>query len=184
MKYILYLLLLSLSPMIIADESGEKTTATVRQTPYAEDQKVIFDFFFNHPHKINTGLDWLRVYMNTLMDSPYDQAPEFMSIKVMIHGAEILTLVGNNYEKYTRAVQRMRYFESLGVEFMACHSFATELGYQPSDFYDFVTLVPAAHNELIHWQSNGYTLMTPLAQNKLLSREELRKPQPVSDAKK
>lgn len=169
----LYLLvaLLSFSPFALADV---ETPAKVVQTPYNDEQKTVFQFFFNHPVKINTGLDWLRIYMNTLINEPYGMAPEFMDVKVVIHGTEIVALLKSRYEKYQTAVERMKYYASLGVEFIACHSFAEELGYQPKDFYEFVTLAPSGPNEVIHWQQQGYALIIPQAQDKLIDLNELR----------
>ncbi len=173
----LYLLgiLLSVSYAALASAT-EENPAKVVQTPYNEEQKTLFQFFFNHPAKINTGLDWLRVYMNTLINDPYGMAPEFMQVKVVIHGTEIVTLLKKNRQKYQSAVERMEYYASLGVEFIACHSFAEGLGYQPKDFYDFVTLAPSGPNEVIHWQQQGYALIIPQALDKLINLDELRAP--------
>lgn len=65
--------------------------ATFEQTPYQE-PKVVFEFYFDNPDKINSALYWIRSYINPLTESPYDYAPEFMNIKVIIHGTEIVTV--------------------------------------------------------------------------------------------
>ena len=39
------------------------------QTPYHE-PKVVFDFYFDDPQKINTALYWIRSLMNPLMKYP------------------------------------------------------------------------------------------------------------------
>ena len=63
--------------------------ATFVQTPYKE-PKVVFEFYFDNPNKINSALYWLRSYINPLTEEPYNYAPEFMDIKVIIHGTEIV----------------------------------------------------------------------------------------------
>jgi uncharacterized protein len=155
-----------------AARAGEGASRLV-QTPYTE-QKVVFDFYFDNPEKINAALYWIRSLMNPLMDAPYDIAPESLDIKVVIHGTEIVTLARKNFEKYRDAVERMRYYASLGVQFKVCALAAQDYGYQPDAFYDFVEVVPSAITELAHWQLQGYALITPVVMEKRFSIEEIR----------
>jgi intracellular sulfur oxidation DsrE/DsrF family protein len=155
-----------------APSVGEEVSRQV-QTPYTE-QKVVFDFYFDNPEKINAALYWIRSLMNPLMDAPYDIAPEFLDIKVVIHGTEIVALARKNFEKYRDAVERMRYYASLGVQFKVCGLAAQDYGYQPDGFYEFVEVVPSAITELAHWQLQGYALITPVVMEKHFSIEEIR----------
>lgn len=143
-------------------------------TPYSDEQKVLFEFFLDEPAKINSALYWLRSYMNTLMDEPYALAPEFMNIIVLIHGTEIVTLAKKNYNKYKSAVQRMRYYEQLGVEFRVCGDAADDYGYTAADFHSFVKIIPSAIVELAHWQTSGYAIIRPLVFEKKYSIDEIR----------
>lgn len=152
--------------------AGEQVSHEV-QTPYTE-QKVVFDFYLDNPEKINSALYWIRSLMNPLMDSPYEMAPEFMDIKVVIHGMEIVTVARKNYDKYRDAVERMRYYASLGVEFKVCGLAARDYDYDTDAFYEFVDVVPSAITELAHWQLQGYALITPTVMEKKLSIEEIR----------
>ena len=126
------------------------------QTPYDE-QKVLYDFYFDDPNKINAALYWIRSLINPLMDTPYDMSPELMDIKVIIHGTEIVTVAKHNYGKYKDAVERMRYYSELGVDFRVCGLAAEDYGYTAKDFQDFITLTPSAITELSHWQAQGYS---------------------------
>jgi hypothetical protein len=152
--------------------AGERVSRAV-QTPYGE-QQVVFDFYFDDPSKINSALYWIRSLINPLMDAPYGIAPEFMDIKVVIHGTEIVTVARKNYEKYQDAVERMRYYASLGVEFKVCGLAAHDYGYATDDFYEFIDVVPSAITELTHWQLQGYALLTPQVMEKHYSIEEIR----------
>lgn len=143
------------------------------QTPY-EEQKVVFDFYFDDPARINSALYWIRALMNPLMDEPYNQAPEFMDIVVVIHGTEIVTTVERNYKKYKDAVERMKYYAALGVKFRVCGLAAVDYGYSAKDFYNFIELAPSAITELAHWQLKGYALITPQIRDKKFSIEEIR----------
>ncbi|MCK5648659.1 MAG: DsrE family protein [Gammaproteobacteria bacterium] len=155
-------------------KQAEGSSAQYIQTPYADEQNVLFEFYLDEPAKIHSALYWLRSYMNTLIDAPYDLAPEFMNIIVLIHGTEIVTLAKKNYSQYKNAVERMRYYEQLGVEFRVCGDAADDYGYTLNDFHDFVKVVPSAIVELAHWQTQGYALIRPLVFEKKFTIEEIR----------
>ncbi len=165
--------LLAVVLLLYATTGFSTEKSKLNYTPY-EPQKVIFDFYFDHPDKINTALYWIRSLITPLMDSPYNYAPEFMDIKVMIHGTEIVTLAKKNYNRYKTAVERMRYYDSLGIQFKVCSLAAHDFGYQDKDFYDFIQVVPSAITELVHWQMQGYGLITPQVYDKKFSTEEIR----------
>ena len=138
------------------------------------DPKVVFDFFFANPQHIGSGLNWIRSYMNPLMEEPYNLAPDFMDIIVVVHGTELVTLARHNYDKYQEAVERMRYYASLGVKFKACRQAANDYGYSTADFYDFVDVVPSAMAEVAHWQQLGYGLVIPQIHEKTFTIDEIR----------
>ena len=153
---------------------GAVQAATFEQTEYSEDQKVVFDFYFNHPVKMGAALFWLRTYINTLMAEPYNMAPEFMDIKVIIRGAEIVTMAKKNYAQYRELVERVKYYQALGVEFRACLLAARDYGYNPEDLQDFLILTPSALNDVVHWQLEGYAVITPNVQERVISIDEIR----------
>lgn len=153
--------------------TGVRAEAEFVQTPYTE-QKVVFDFYFDEPNKTASALYWVRALLNSLMEEPYGYAPEFLDIKVVLHGTEIVTLAKHNYEKYKDIVERMQYYASLGVEFKVCALAAQDYGYQLNDFQDFVHVVPSAITELAHWQLRGFALIKPEVMSKKYAIEELR----------
>jgi len=155
-------------------KQAEGSSAQYIETPYSDDQNVLFEFYLDEPAKIHSALYWLRSYMNTLMAEPYDLVPEFMNIIVLIHGTEIVTLARKNYSQYKNAVERMRYYEQLGVEFRVCGDAADDYGYTANDFHDFVKIVPSAMVELAHWQTQGYAVIRPLVFEKKFTIEEIR----------
>jgi len=143
------------------------------ETPYKE-PKVVFEFYFDDPQKINSALYWIRSLVTPLSEDPYGYAPEFMNIKVVIHGTEIVTVAKKNYKKYKTAVERMRYYAQLGVEFKVCGLASHDFGYRVSDYYEFIQVVPSAMPEIAHWQMEGYALITPRIMDKKFSTEEIR----------
>ena len=170
---VLFLLINLGTASLHAAESTGSNGATWVQTPYSE-QQVLFDFYFDQPDKINPALYWIRSLMNHLMDAPYNQAPEFMNIVVVIHGTEIVTVAKNNYQRYQQAVERMRYYADLGVSFRVCGLAAQDYGYSIADFYEFIEVVPSAITELAHWQQQGYSLITPQVLEKKYATEDIR----------
>jgi intracellular sulfur oxidation DsrE/DsrF family protein len=143
------------------------------QTPYTA-QKIVYEFYFDEPDDINSALFWLRSHVNPLSESPYDIGIDENDIKVVIHGTEIVTVAKKNYNKYREAVERMRYYADLGVEFKVCALAAKDFDYAPDDFHDFIDVVPSAMTELAHWQLQGYALMRPVILHKKYRNEEIR----------
>ncbi len=167
MRFSIAVLLLVFSFTCLAESANHV------QTPYAE-QKVVYDFYFDEPAKINSALYWIRSLMNPLGEDPYNYAPELIDIVVIIHGTEIVTVVQHNYEKYKDAVERMRYYAELGVKFRVCGLAAADYGYIDKDFYEFIEVAPSAITELSHWQQQGFSLITPIVMDKKYSIEEIR----------
>ncbi|HEA25681.1 MAG TPA: hypothetical protein ENH92_01020 [Ectothiorhodospiraceae bacterium] len=123
---------------------------------------------------MGTALYWIRSFINPLSEPPYSFAPEFMEIKVVIHGTEIVTVAKKNYQKYREVVERMRYYAALGVEFKVCNLAAADYDYRTEDFFEFIDVVPSAFTELVHWQQQGYALLTPTVYLRTQSVEEIR----------
>lgn len=166
--------LFCLISLLASPSYSEETKAQFVDTPYADEQKVLFELFLDEPAKIHSALYWLRSYMNTLTSEPYGLAPEFMNVIVLIHGTEIVTVAKKNYDKYKNAVERMRYYEQLGVEFRVCGDAADDYGYTVNDFQNFIKIVPSAMVELAHWQTQGYAIIRPLVFEKKYTIEEIR----------
>jgi intracellular sulfur oxidation DsrE/DsrF family protein len=167
LKRIIPVLLLAFPVSLFSD------TAVYTDTPYKEPQ-VVYDFYFNEPEDINSALYWIRSLMNSLMEEPYSMDPEMMDIVVVIHGMEIVTVAIKNYERYKAAVDRMRYFSELGVKFKVCGLAAGDYGYSVDDFQDYIEVVPSAINELVHWQQQGYALVSPTILSKKYSIDDIR----------
>lgn len=91
----------------IASNPAQAEGGSWLQTPYRE-QKVLFDFYFGDPNKINIALYWIRAQMNPLIDEHYNQAPALMQTVVIIHGTEIVTVARKNYDRFKDAAERMR----------------------------------------------------------------------------
>ncbi|MEN8167523.1 MAG: DsrE family protein [Pseudomonadota bacterium] len=160
--------------MVVMSSTGLAEEKARYVEPAYQPPKVVYEFYLDDPAKMSSALYWVRALINPLMASPYDMAPEFMDIKLVIHGTEIVTLARKNYEKYRDVVERMRYYAALGVEFKVCGMAAEDFGYKVEDFHEFVQVVPSAFTELVHWQQQGYALVTPQVFLRTKTREEIR----------
>lgn len=143
-------------------------------TPAYAPARAVFDIYLDDPKKLGSALYWVRALVNPLMDAPYGYAPEELSVVVVIHGTEIVTVAKKNEARYRDVVERMRYFASLGIAFKVCGEAAADYGYALKDFQDFVEVVPNAITELVHWQQQGYALITPQIVSKKFGVEEIR----------
>jgi len=131
-------------------------------TPDYDPPKVVYDFYLDDPQKMGTALYWIRSLINPLQASPYHMDPEMdMDIVVIIHGTEIVTVAKKNEEKYADVVARMRYYHGLGVDFHVCGLAAEDFDYAHEEFQDFITLVPSAFTDLVHYQQQGYAVIRP-----------------------
>ncbi|WP_296872073.1 DsrE family protein [Tibeticola sp.] len=152
---------------------GVQAQAQRVQTPYAK-PKVIFDLYLDHPDKMATALYWVRSFVNPLTEAPYSFFDEDMKIVVLLHGTELVTVARKNEERYAEVVQRMRYYAERGVQFRVCGLALTDYGYTAEELQPFIEVAPSAMTELVHWQNQGYALVTPQVVDKKLSIESIR----------
>ncbi len=143
------------------------------QTPY-ETPKVLFDFYLDHPAKMGAALYWIRSLINPLTDAPYSMFPEDMKVIVLLHGTELVTVARKNEARYEEAVQRMRYYADMGVRFLVCSLALIDYRYTAEDLQPFVEIIPSSVPEIVHWQNQGYALITPQVPDKQFSVDEIR----------
>ncbi len=148
-----------------------RAEATFVNTPYAA-PKVVFDFFLDDPAKMASALYWLRSLILPLSVPPYEYNTD--TIKVVVHGTELVTLAKKNEAKYKDVVDRMRYYADLGIEFKVCGMAMHDYGYSAKDLQDFVHIVPSAPVELVHWQNQGYAVLVPTIMDKKFNIEDIR----------
>jgi intracellular sulfur oxidation DsrE/DsrF family protein len=165
--------MLALAWLCLVAAAPARAAGSWVQTPY-QPARVVFEFYLDHPQKIGSALYWVRSLMNPLMEAPYSFAPEDLSVVVVIHGTEIVTLAKKNEAQYQEAVDRMRYYADLGVAFKVCGQAAEDFGYAIADFQDFVEVVPNAIIELAHWQQQGYALITPRVMDRRFDIDSIR----------
>jgi uncharacterized protein len=157
----------------ILPASAAQAQATFVQTPY-RNPKALVDVYLDHPDKMGAALFWVRSLVNPLIEPPYSMLPEDMSVIVLLHGTELVTVARKNEAKYQDVVQRMRYYASQGVKFKVCGLALKDFGYTLADMQSFIEVTPSAMSELVHWQNQGYGLVTPVVTDKKVATEDIR----------
>lgn len=163
--------LVPLLALLLLSAPQARAEATIVNTPYTA-PKVVFDFFLDDPAKMGAALYWLRSLILPLSVPPYEYDAE--TIKVVIHGTELVTVAKKNEAKYKDMVDRMRYYADLGIEFKVCGLAMHDYGYTLKDMQDFVQVVPSAPVELVYWQNRGYAVVVPQIMDKKFSIEQIR----------
>jgi intracellular sulfur oxidation DsrE/DsrF family protein len=130
--------------------------------------------YLDSPAKMGSALYWLRSLVNPLTEAPYSLFADDMRIIVLLHGTEIVTVARKNEEKYQEVVQRMRYYADAGVKFRICGLAMQDYGYTDADLQPFIEIAPSAMTELVHWQNQGYALITPQVPDKRHAIEDIR----------
>ncbi|MDP2094204.1 MAG: DsrE family protein [Hydrogenophaga sp.] len=164
--------LAALAGMALQPPSAQAQAKFV-QTPY-KNPKALFDIYLDNPAKMGAALYWIRSFMNPLTEAPYSLFNDDMSVVVVLHGTELVTVAMKNEEKYEEVVQRMRYYAEQGVKFKVCGLALQDFGYTLADMQPFVEVTPSAMTELVHWQNQGYGLITPVVTDKRFSIDDIR----------
>lgn len=162
-----------LAAFLAAAPAPALAQARVVQTPYQQ-PKALFDFYLDHPDKMGSALYWLRSFVNPLQEAPYSLFNEDLKVVVVLHGTELVTVARHNESRYSEVVQRLRFYADQGVRFRVCGLALRDFGYTPADLQPFIEVAPSAMTELVHWQNQGYALITPVVTDKKVSVEAIR----------
>lgn len=120
-------------------------------------QKAVYQFNLEKPEDLYQALGYLSNHLNSLK--------EFGEVKnshiVMVaHGNELHMLSRRNRAAYPDIYDRLKALTDQGVSLRVCRNAANFRGYKPDDFYDLVTVVPAAMTDIAKWQHKGYAYIS------------------------
>ena len=102
-------------------------------------------------------------------------------IVMVAHGNELHMLSRLNRAAYPDIYDRLKLLTDQGVTLRVCRNAAKFRGYKPSDFYDLVTVVPAAMTDLAMWQKKGYSYISGAVINRSKRSEFLEKHPEIID---
>lgn len=120
-------------------------------------QRAVYQFNYQTPEDLLQGLGYINNHLNALKefgDSANSQ------LVVVAHGNELHMLSRLNRAAYPDIYDELKSLSDQGVQFRVCRNAANFRGYKADDFYDVVTVVPAAMTELAKWQGKGYAYVS------------------------
>ena len=82
-----------------------------------------------------------------------------IGIVIVAHGNELHAFSRLNRAAYPDMYEELKALKEAGVTIRVCSNAARSRGYKPDEFYDVVTVVPAAVIDLAKWQNEGYSYM-------------------------
>jgi intracellular sulfur oxidation DsrE/DsrF family protein len=120
-------------------------------------QRAVYQFNFENPQDMEQGLGYLSNHIKAL--KAWGDF-EHSKLVVVAHGNELHMLSRLNRATYPDIYDELKALADQGVLFRVCRNAANFRGYKPEDFYDVVTVVPAAMTDLAKWQSQGYAYIS------------------------
>ena len=142
-------------------------------TPY-KPQKALYDFNFAKPLDGKAAFGYVKNHLNALKQ--YGDLKN-SHVVIVAHGNELHAFSRLNRDAYPGMYEALKELADAGVSIRVCSNAARSRGYKPDEFYDVVTVVPAAVSELAKYQNEGYSYMYAEMFPRL-TREELVKQHP------
>ncbi|MNZ88321.1 DsrE/DsrF-like family protein [compost metagenome] len=124
-------------------------------TPYKA-QKALYDFNFAQPTDAKPAFGYIKNHLQAIKE--YGQ-PAASHIVIVAHGNELHALSRLNRDAFPEMYAELKALKDAGVTIRVCSNAARGRGYKPEDFYDVVTVVPAAVIDITKWQNEGYSYM-------------------------
>ena len=146
-------LALSLSPAV----AGPEDKSSFDPVQYGA-QKVVYDWNYATPEEGLRALGFVRNHLQALKE--YGDL-EGSHIVIVAHGNDLHALSRLNSEAYPDAYEQLKAVTDMGVEIHVCRNAAKGRGYEPEDFYDLITVVPAAVIDIAKYGNEGYSYMLP-----------------------
>lgn len=120
-------------------------------------QRAVYQFNYQTPEDLLQGLGYISNHLNALKEfGDFGNS----HLVVVAHGNELHMLSRLNRAAYPEIYDELKSLSEQGVQFRVCRNAAKFRGYKPEDFYDVVTVVPAAMTELAKWQGKGYAYVS------------------------
>lgn len=152
MRYLLFALSLIASTVLAGPDDPSRFDGSALGS-----QRVVYHFNFANPDDIQQGLGYLSNHLKALQ--------EFGTLKdshlvVVAHGNELHMLSRRNRAAHPDFYEQLKELAEQGVDIRVCRNAARFRGYKPDEFYDLVTVVPAAMTDLAKWQAKGYAYIS------------------------
>lgn len=137
-------------------------------------QKALYDFNFARPGDGRVAFGYLKNHLAAI--EKYGD-PKNSHLVIVAHGNELHSFSRRNRAVYPEMYAALKELTDAGVTIHVCANAARSRGYKPDEFYDLITVVPAAVIDIPKWQNQGYSYMYAEWFPRL-TREELVKQHP------
>lgn len=135
--------------------AGPEDPSKFDGTPY-KPQKALYDFNFAKPMDGKVAFGYIRNHLKTIQE--YGD-PKNSHIVLVAHGNELHAFSRLNRAAYPDMYAALKELKDAGVTIHVCRNAARSRGYKPDEFYDVITVVPAAVIDIAKWQNEGYSYM-------------------------
>lgn len=119
-------------------------------------QNVVYDWNYPTPEEGLRALGFIRNHVKAMQEFGDLENSE---IVIVAHGNDLHAFSRLNSEAYPDAYAQLKELTDLGVKIHICRNAAAGRGYGPEDFYDIMTVVPAAVIDIAKYGNLGYSYM-------------------------
>lgn len=135
--------------------AGPNDPSRFDATPYAP-QKALYDFNFATPTDALGAFGYVKNHLQAIKE--YGD-PARSRIVIVAHGNELHAFSRLNRAAYPGMYEELKALKEAGVAIQVCSNAARSRGYKPDEFYDVITVVPAAVIDIAKWQNQGFSYM-------------------------
>jgi intracellular sulfur oxidation DsrE/DsrF family protein len=135
--------------------AGPNDPSKFDPTPY-KGQKALYDFNFADPMDGKTAFGYVTNHLRAIKE--YGE-PKNSHIVIVAHGNELHAFSRLNRAAFPGMYEELKALKDAGVTIHICGNAARARGYKPDEFYDVITVVPAAVIDIAKWQNEGYSYM-------------------------
>jgi intracellular sulfur oxidation DsrE/DsrF family protein len=135
--------------------AGPSDPSRFDSTPYKA-QKALYDFNFAKPGDAKSAFAYVTNHLKAIKE--YGE-PASSHLVIVAHGNELHAFSRLNRAAYPDMYDALKSLRDAGVTIHVCANAARSRGYKPDEFYDVITVVPAAVIDIAKWQGDGYSYM-------------------------
>lgn len=133
-------------------------------------QNVLYDWNFQEPQDGLRALGYVRNHIKALEEFG---DLENSNIVIVAHGNDLHALSRLNSEAFPDAYEKLKELTDKGVKIHVCRNAARSRGYDPEDFYDVITVVPAAVIDIAKYGNMGYSYMYPALHPRMTREDDI-----------
>ena len=133
-------------------------------------QNVLYDWNFHEPQDGLRALGYIRNHIKALEEFGDLENSNFV---IVAHGNDLHALSRLNSEAFPDAYEQLKALTDQGVKIHVCRNAAQSRGYGPEDFYDVITVVPAAVIDIAKYGNMGYSYMYPALHPRMTRADDI-----------